>query len=561
MSSTSSNNNGNRKRPFTDDTITATVATTTTTTAPPDNSSAASSAAGCAPSLPKHCTQKKKTLYLFIWLRESPKWIYLMLCMGFISQLRRIVSSAIFYARENGYELDIRSICYGKMVDRRETEDDKALLQLRFDLGKFVAEAIKKNINVSPYDKVLVVATEILRFGSNPDTVKEFIRYLSTLSVFKGKQTGVEPKLVTLKEALLDDKELCDCADTFKKLLDKIDGIREDHGNHKDPSIGISYLSNDAKRENEGLRESQCEIYQEIIDNDSRLPSTISSWLVIKSVTTSSSTPDTSKICGEFVTTMCNIRNCGLENGALTHSTEEIDPTNLHKFGSGFMKNISQENTSSSALLPEEYALYFRKSPGGNKVVEAHVSGGDGEEIALPLYQLSWHIAYLEKFRKKGATLRIRIYYDQNKLREDCNPALMTMVLDTWKHNIKWLIAHKTNRLTSHLVFYQLLKYICDKKCIQMRFPFHHGKNIDLVVENENERKVKEQKAYRKYIAEVNEKRIKLSEQDKKMSLDFLKIGSGKTTEDEKLLLSEILTKNHLNSPLFDKFFEQIEGN
>lgn len=481
--------------------------------------------------------------------------------MGFISQLRRVISSAIFYARENEYELDIRSICYGKMVNRRETDDSKALSQLIRDVAQFAIDSKEGIINVSPDDEVMVVATELLRFGSDPDSLEKFINNVSSVSEFKGEKTGVNPKIVPLKEAFLDNEMLCGCAKYFKKLLDEIGKIRQDHGNHVDPSIGVSYSSNDTEGENEALAERQGKIYQEISDNKFRLPSTISSWLDIRSVTTSSSTTDTTDICGKFVTALGNICNCGLEHGALTHSTEEIDMSKLKEVGDDFMNKIVQENTVSAAQ-PEEHALYFRKSPGSTvDVAYVNISGGEGE-IALPLYQLSWIIAYLEKFHKKeDGSVRAKIYYDHNKTRDDCNPALMTLLLDTWKHNIIRVIAHKMNRLTSHLVFYQLLKYIWDKKHIQMVFPYHHGKDINPIVENENERKVKEQHAYRNYIAEVNAKRDELSEKDRKMSLDFLKIGSGRTTENDKHLLAEILTENHLNSPLFKKFFEQIEDN
>lgn len=487
-----------------------------------------------------------------------------MLCMGFISQLRRIVSSAIFYAHERGYELDIRSICYGKMVDRRETDDSEALSQLIHDVSQFAMESKFGIINVSPDDEVMIVATELLRFGSKTGSVKKTINKVSSVSEYKGEQTGVNPKIVPLKEAFLDNEVLCECAGYTEELLDEIGKIRQDHGNHVDPSIGVSYLSNDTKRQNEALAEMQGKIYQGIRDNNSRFPSTITSWLDIRSVTTSSSsTTDTTDIHRQFVTALASICNCGIEHGALKHSTEVIDKSKLEEVGDDFMNTIAQENTLSAAQW-EEHALYFRKSPGGNtgEVAYVNTSGGDGEEIAIPLYQLSWTIAYLEKFHKKeDGRVRAKIYYDHNKTRDGCNPALMALLLDTWKHNIIRVIAHKVNRLTSHLVFYQLLKYIWDKKGIQMGFPYHHGKDIHPIVKNENDRKVKEQKAYRTYISKMNTKRNELSEKNRKISSEFLKIGSETSTENDKHLLAEILKENHLNSPLFTKFFEQIEDN
>jgi hypothetical protein len=499
--------------------------------------------------------KNKKTLYLYIFLRESPKKKKEMLKYGYISQLRRTLSAALVYCRRHGYKLILRNVYYAEEVKRKKTGQCQTLVELMRDLIDFKRE---EGSIVSPNDKIWLMATELLRFGSNASVVQFVLDAINSVVV-----NDVRVMIMTLKEAFLD-------ISAHKILAAHVNDKSEEEeaqaeiATRIDPAKSIPVAA-DQVVEREIIHARAEVIFTAIDQNNGSLPKEFDDWISFESPPQMTPSQVQRK---QLVKAQCDILGISCdEKPALSggwHELREIDASgineqNLKRYGEEFMKSLL-ETTGSSGTAPRRNSrvgLYLRTSH-TTTTREICLTSATNEKILVPMYQLSFLLAALERQHKGGGSrITATIFYDRFKNRECvCNPLLYSFCSGICNSDYDCVMAYKTNRFNSYQVTFHLVDYFCTRTKTKLDIPFHRGQDYKLAAKAETDRRMQQKHVYSKYVEQLNLMRNNLpSHETREMALAFLKVKKQHDNQDDKEMLKDIVDTNEFDESMFAKAY------
>ncbi len=496
--------------------------------------------------------KNKKKLYLYIFLRESPKEKKEMLKYGYISQLRRNLSAALVYCKRHGYKLILRNVYYAEEVKRQKTGQCKTLVALMRDLIDFKRE---EGSIVSP--KIWLMTTELLRFGSNAYAVQYVLDAINRVVV-----NDVRVMIMTLKEAFLDVSAQKNLAAHFNDKTEEEEAQAE-IATQVDPAKSIPVAADDVD-EREIIHARAEVIYTAIDQNNGSLPKEFDDWISFKSPSQMTPSQVQRK---QLVKAQCDILGISCDkkqalNGGW-HELREIDvidinEQNVKRYGEEFMKSLL-ETTVSSGTAPRRNSrvgCYFRTSESTTSR-EIYLTSATNEKILVPMHQLSVLLAALERqYKTGGSRITATIFYDRFKKREClCNPLLYSFCSGICNGDYDCVMAYKTNRFNSYQVTFHLVDYFCTRTTTKLDIPFHHGQDYKLVAKAETDRRLQQNHVYAKYVDQLKLLRNNLPSHEREMALAFLTVGKQHDNQDDKEMLKDIVDTNEFDKSMFAKAY------
>ena len=453
-----------------------------------------------------------------------------MLANGWASQLIRNIFAAQLYAQQNNFHLVIHGVYYAEGVKRSEVHKSDAWINLLRDLGAFRNKAT--DIDVTADDEMMLITTELLRFGDNSRRVKEMTDLIERL-VINGKSVQV----FTLKEVGIDRMEALqiwtEMANSSKSLGETV--------SHKDAGKDVK-IDPAKKKERKEVEDRAAEIVKHCRKEDS-LPDDLEISFRLP-------TPKDVKVL---------IDQYFEAQKEMKQGSKSADDAI-----SSILNSLDVNPTLSASSTGRAITMYMRTSESTARSmiwIDVTDSQGNPHRIQVPRYQLCHNIALLEKQlvgRKQGGKVDVIIYYDhfQSRDEERCNHQFALLADSIFRKQVALAVTTKSNRVSSHLHSIQLLQCVCAKTGTELFFSQQIGQNDYDVATAEDKRRGERQGINDCFNKKTNILRNRLEHEERERSLEFLSIACGLYFESDKKTVIGILRANGFN----DQFIQALDA-
>ena len=477
--------------------------------------------------------KKIKILHVWIWIRESPKLLVLLILNGWASQLIRNIAAAQHYARRNGFHLVIHGVYYAEEVHRKKVDGAGVWGRLLLDLLNFKREANGDDVIVDADDELWVITTELLRLHEELDCVKDMV---GTIEDEEAAVNGKCYQVVTLKEFRVDRTE---ALKAFEEMM-KNYRLLAKSASQVNPGIEVT-IEPDKMEERTAVEVRAAELVKHCRDKGT-LPGGLG-------ISFRRSAPKDVK---DFIE-------------QYSKAQEEMEKGSIHADGaiSSILDIVYGNPTLSVSPTGTAADIYMRTSP-STVASMIWIDTTDGESMQLPLYQLCHIIAMLEKKLrelKQGGDIEVNVFYDHHKSRDElCNPQFALLADSIFRGQVSLAIATKSNRVSSHLESFDLLQYICEETQTELLFAQQIGQDDRQIAVRENGRRGRQRNIIEVFNDRMNRSRNKLKYDDRDISIRFLSIGCGTYSKSDKDSVISILRASGLNQAFIDSLDERDES-
>ena len=473
--------------------------------------------------------KKIKILHVWIWIRESPKLLELLILNGWASQLIRNIAAARLYAQQNNFHLVIHGVYYAEEVQRKVVhKESDAFGSLLNDLCDFSVEFNNDDEIVAAGDELKVITTEHLRLGEITEEVQKMINRIESEDV---AVNGKRYQVVAWKEYGVDRTK------SLKAFEEMTNNYRLLAKSASQVNPGKDVKINPAKEEERKAVKKRAAEIEKHCREKGTLPGDLR--ITFRRRTT--------KDVKDFIK-------------QYSEAQKEMEQSSKTADGavSSMLKSLYGNPTLSASPTGKAANIYMRTSPSTiSSMIWIDIT--DGERMQVPLYQLCLIIAMLEtQLGEHDGNMDVYIYYDHHQSREGlCNPEFGLFADSIFRQQVSLAVATKSNRVSSHLESFLLLQRICNEAGTKLLFAQQIGQDYEEIAIAEDKRRERQRDIIELFNEQMNILRNKLGYDDRERSLKFLSIARGYYSKSDKDHVIRILRESGFNDDFFDALHER----